>query len=101
LTDGGCTEAERTITDNGSFIPTKDSEFVEVFSKVKAETLAPHCSIDHTIDLEPGFKLPYGRIYNLWQVELRTLKAYIKTNQANGLIQRSSSSAAAPILFAK
>jgi hypothetical protein len=74
---------------------------VDVFSKTKAETLAPHRPIDHAIDLEPGFKIPYGRIYNLPEFELRTLKTYIETNLANGFIQRSSSSAAAPILFAK
>jgi hypothetical protein len=74
---------------------------VDVFSKTKAETLAPHCPIDHAIDLEPGFKIPYGRIYNLSECELQTLKAYIERNLANGFIQRSSSSAAAPILFAK
>jgi len=74
---------------------------VDVFSKTKAETLAPHRPIDHAIDLEPGFKIPYGQIYNLSEVELRTLKAYIETNLSNGFIQRSSSSAAAPILFAK
>ena len=101
MTDGACIEAERTITDDGSFIPTKYSEFLDVFSKVKADTLAPHRSIDHAINLEPGFKLPYGQIYNLSEVELRTLKAYIETNLANGFIQWSSSSAAAPILFAK
>jgi hypothetical protein len=50
---------------------------VDVFSKRKAGTLAPHRQIDHAIDLEPGFKIPYQRIYNLWEVELRTLKAYI------------------------
>jgi len=92
---------ERISTDDGGFIPAVYSEFVDVFSKAKAETLAPHRSIDHAIDLEPGFKLPYGRIYNLSEFELRTLKAYIETNLANGFIQRSSSSAAAPILFAK
>ena len=37
---------------------------MEVFSKAKAETLSPHRSIDHAIDLEPGYNLPYGRIYN-------------------------------------
>jgi len=63
--------------------------------------LAPHRPIDHAINLEPGFKIPYGRIYNLPEVELRTLKVYIETNLSYGLIQRSSSSAAAPILFAK
>jgi hypothetical protein len=76
-------------------------EFVDVFSKTKAETLAPHRPIDHAIDLEPGFKIAYGQIYNLSEVELQTLKAYLETNLSNGFIQRSSSSAAAPILFAK
>jgi hypothetical protein len=74
---------------------------VHVLSKDRAETLAPHRPIDHVIDLEPGFKIPYGRIYNLSEVELKTLKAYIETNLANGFIQRSSSPAAAPMLFAK
>jgi len=45
--------------------------------------------------------IPYGRIYNLSEVDLETLKAYIETNLSNGLIQWSSSSAAALILFAK
>jgi len=42
-----------------------------------------------------------GRIYNLSEFELRTLKAYIEANLANGFIQLSSSPAAAPILIAK
>jgi hypothetical protein len=88
-------------TDDGSYIPNKYTEFVEVFSKNKAKTLAPRRSIDHAIDLEPGNKIPYGRIYNLSEVELNTLKAFIKTNLANWFIQRSSSPAAALIFFAK
>ena len=88
-------------TDDGSYIPNKYTEFVEVFSKTKAETLAPHRSIDHAIDLVPGCQIPYGRIYNLSEVDLNTLKAYIETNLANGFIQRSSSPAAALIFFAK
>jgi hypothetical protein len=76
-------------------------DYVDVFSKERAETLAPHRPIDHVIDLEPDFKLPYGRIYNLSEVELETLKAYIETTLANGFIQRSSLPAAAPVLFAK
>jgi len=35
------------------------------------------------------------------EFELRTLKAYIEANLANGFIQRSLSPAAAPILIAK
>jgi len=76
-------------------------DYVDVFSKDRAETLAQHQPIDHTIDLERAFNLPYGQIYNLSEVESKTLKAYIETNLANVFIQQSSSPAAAPILFAK
>jgi hypothetical protein len=88
-------------TDDGGHILAIYRDFVEVFSKAKAETLPPHRSTDYAIDLEPGYNLPYGRIYNLLEFELRTLKAYIEANLANGFIQPSSSPAAAPILFAK
>ena len=57
--------------------------------------------MDHVINLEPAFKLQYGRIYNHSEFKSRTLKAYIETNLANGVIQQSSSSAAASILFDK
>jgi hypothetical protein len=82
-TDGEQPEIGTVCSDDGGFIPAKYSEFVEVFSKTKADTLAPHCSIDHAIDLEPGCKIPYGRIYNLSEAVLKTLKAYIETNLAN------------------
>jgi hypothetical protein len=101
LTNGACIEAEKTITDDGRFIPTKYSEFVEVFSKVQEDVLVPHRSINHAMDLELHFKLPSGRIHNLSEVTLKTLKVYIETNLANGFIQGWLSWAAAPILFAK
>jgi len=48
------------IDDGGH--PAIYGDFMEVFSKAKAETLPPHRSIDYEIDLEPGYSLPYGRI---------------------------------------
>jgi len=92
---------EMVTPDDGGRIPEQYQEFMEVFSKKQAETLPLHRQIDHAIDLEPDYKLPYWRFYNLSEFELKTLKAYIGTNLANGFIQRSSSSAAALILFAK
>ena len=88
---------ERLCTDDGGYIPAKYSEFVEVFSKTIAETLAPHRLIDQAIVMEPGYQLPYAVVYNLSEVELRTLKAYIETNLAHISTQQSSSSAAASI----
>jgi len=88
-------------TDDGGHIPAICGEFVEAFSKAKLETLLPHRSTDHAIDLEPSYNLPNGRIYNLLGFKSRMLKADIETNLANGFIQRSSSAAAASIVFAK
>jgi len=99
--DGAGTTTKMVPKDDGGHILAIYGEFVEVFSKDKAETLPPHRSTDHAIDLVPGSNLPYGRISNLSEFKLRTLKAYIEANLANEFIQRSSSPAAAPILFAK
>jgi len=74
---------------------------VEVFSKDKEETIPPHQSTDSAIDLETGYDLPYGRIHNLSEFELRMLKAYIRVCLVNRYIQRLSSLAAAPIFFGK
>jgi hypothetical protein len=87
-------------SDDGGHIPGTYGEFVEVFSKQKADTLPPHRSTDHAIDLEPGYNLPNGRIYNLSEFGFSTFTAYIEANIANGFIQRSSSPVAASILFA-
>jgi len=89
------------FTDDGVRIPSQYRYFVEVFSKTKAETLPLHRPVNHGIDLEPGYKIPYRRIYNLSEFGLKTLKAYIETNLPNSSIQPSSSPAAVPILFAK
>jgi hypothetical protein len=62
-------------------------DYVDVFSKDRADTLAPHRPTDHAIDLEPGFNVPSGRINNLSEVELNTFTAYIESNLANGFIQ--------------
>jgi hypothetical protein len=71
---------------------------VKVFTQTKAQTLGPHYPIDHAVDLDPESKIPYGRIYNVTEIEFRSFQAYIQMNLANRFIQRSSSSAAAPIL---
>jgi hypothetical protein len=96
-----CSVASKVQANDGSWIPSTYREFLDIFSKKKAEMLPPHTPTDPAIDLEPGTKLPYRRIYSLSEVELKTLKAYIETNLASGFIQRSSSAAALPILSIK
>ena len=74
---------------------------MEVFSKEMAETLPPHWSTTHPFDCEPSCNLPYGWIYNQFELELRTKKANIMGNQTHGFILRLSLVTAAPIVFAQ
>ena len=76
------------------------SDFADIFSPDLASELPEHTGINnHVIELVEGQQLPYGPIYSLGLVELKTLKAYIETNLANGFIRPSKSSTGAPILF--
>jgi hypothetical protein len=59
--DGAGTTTKMVTTDDGGLI----QRYMEIswrFSKAKAETILPHRSI--ALNLEPGYNLPYGRIYN-------------------------------------
>lgn len=71
--DGAGTTAKMVTSDDVGLILALNGDFmkvfrkaiygdcVEVFSKAMAETLPPHRLIDHAIDLEPGYNVPYGR----------------------------------------
>lgn len=56
---------------------------------------------EYTIKLIEGKQFPYGPIYALNSVELKTWKTYIKTHLRNGFIRSYKSLADAPILFDK
>ena len=75
-------------------------DFVDVFSKKSANVLPKRTGAnEHAIELEKGKQPPYGPIYSLKTVELKTQKTYIKTNLANGFIWALKSLAGALILF--
>ncbi|MBW0545464.1 hypothetical protein O181_085179 [Austropuccinia psidii MF-1] len=81
-------------------VPPAYHQYFEVFSKVKAEKLSPHCACDHHIELE-GLLPPVGVIYSLSNEEPEKLQAYISENVEKGFIRPSSSSTGAPVLFVK
>ncbi|MBW0542496.1 hypothetical protein O181_082211 [Austropuccinia psidii MF-1] len=81
-------------------VPSVYHQYLDVFSKVKAEKLPPHHACDHHIELE-GSLPPVGVIYSLSNQKSDTLRAYILENVENGFIQPSSSSTGGPVLFVK
>ncbi|MBW0551074.1 hypothetical protein O181_090789 [Austropuccinia psidii MF-1] len=75
-------------------------QYLDVFSKVKAEKLPPHRACDHHIFLE-GSLPPLGVIYSLSNQESDTLRAYISENVKKGFNWPRSSLTGAPFLFVK
>jgi len=86
---------------NLSAIPEEYHKYTNVFSKSKAETLAPHCPYDLRIDLEKDSHPPVGTIYLLSKFEQETLKEFIDKNLTNGFIRSTSLPHGAPVLFVK
>ncbi|MBW0467139.1 hypothetical protein O181_006854 [Austropuccinia psidii MF-1] len=79
-------------------VPSAYHKYLDVFSKVKAEKIPPHCTCDHHTELE-GSLPPAGVIYSLSNQESDTLRAYISENLEKAFIQPSSTGA--PVLFVK
>ncbi|MBW0550209.1 hypothetical protein O181_089924 [Austropuccinia psidii MF-1] len=81
-------------------VPPAYHQYLDVFSKVKAEKLPPHRACDHLIELE-GLLPPVGVIYSLSNQESETLQAYVSENLEKGFISSRSSSTGAPVLLFK
>jgi len=86
---------------NLSAILEEYHEYTDVFSKSKAETLAPHCPYNLQIDLEKNSHPLVGTIYLLSKFEQEALKEFINENLTNGFIRSMSSPHGAPVLFVK
>ncbi|MBW0478545.1 hypothetical protein O181_018260 [Austropuccinia psidii MF-1] len=81
-------------------VPSFYHQYLDVFSKLKAEKLPPHPTCDHHIKLE-GSLPPVRVIYSLSNQESDTLRAYISDNVEKGFMCPSFSSTAATVLFVK
>ncbi|MBW0479773.1 hypothetical protein O181_019488 [Austropuccinia psidii MF-1] len=81
-------------------VPSTYHQYLDVFSKVKAEKNPPHHACDHHIEQE-GSLPPVGVIYALSKQDSDRLGAYISENVEKFVIWPSSSSTGAPVLFVK
>ncbi|MBW0478258.1 hypothetical protein O181_017973 [Austropuccinia psidii MF-1] len=71
-------------------VPPAYHQYLDVFSKAKADKLPPHCPCNHCIELE-GLLPAVGVIYSLSKHESETLWAYILEDVEKGFIRPSSS----------
>ena len=82
-------------------VPREYHDYLDVFSKAKADELPPHRTFDHRIPLLENATPPFGPIYSLSTVEQEALRTYLEENLEKGFIRASESPAASPILFVK
>ena len=83
-------------------VPTKYSDFADIFSEEKALVLPERTDLnEHAIELKGGKQPLYGPIYSPGPVELEILKTYIEIYLKTGFIWPSKSPAGTPILFDK
>jgi len=80
-------------------VPREFQQHLRIMGKEAANALPQHRSYDCRIDLKPGSTAPWGPIYPLSEVELQTLREWLKEMEKTGKIKRSSSAAGSPILF--
>jgi len=92
---------ELTAEDIKARLRLEYRDLFEAFLPKEANSLPPHRSYDHKIEVIPGSKLPYSRNRPLSPMELRVLKRWLDDQIANGWIRPSKSSVASPILLAQ
>ena len=82
-----------------SRVPLDYHNFADVFSKSKADMLAPYREHDLKINLEDGASPPLGATYSLSSSKLSSLHEFLDKHLAMGFIHPSFSTHATPVLF--
>ena len=94
-----CSTSTTPETTDLSKVPPAYHDFTDIFSKSKADTLAPHREHNLKINLEDGASPPLGATYSLSSSELNSLHEFLDKHLAMGFIHPSSSAHTALVLF--
>ena len=80
-------------------IPWQYRNFQTLYNGETANTLPPHRSYNHAIDLKDEEQPPWGSIYTLSETEISVLTKYVKGILDSGKIRPSKWPVGATILF--
>lgn len=67
-----------------ALLPKEHQDFEDVFSEKNTKAMPENTHVQHAIDLVEGKEVPYGPIYPLSGIELKTLRDYIDASLAKG-----------------
>jgi hypothetical protein len=77
-------------------------EFLPLFSTISVNWLPPHRpGMKHEVRLTERETHTWGHLYGMSRTELVVLNEWLEENMFKGYIRQSSSSFAAPVVFAK
>ena len=77
----------------------KYHDFTDIFQAAEIQSLPVRGLHNHTIDLELGQQPLFRKLYLMLSAELNTLKVYLNNAVKAGIIQKSISPAASPVMF--
>jgi transposase InsO family protein len=96
------TDDLQTVADDlRARVPREYWKYLDVFSKEASDTLPPHRSYDHKIQLEAPNTLGFSPLYKMSTEELQAVKEYLLENLHKGFIETSQAPFAAPVLFVR
>ena len=95
------TELTIAATKDDVVLPPQYSGYVDIFGGQMFNTLPPHQSFDHAIDLKDSFIPKVTKLYPLNPQEVDACKAFVEENLQTGQIQPFKSPQASPFFFVK
>jgi len=95
----GYAAAETENEDPLKQVPMEFRQYLGIRGKEAADQLPEHRPYDCKIELKEGTTAPWGPICPLSEMELQTLREWLKEMEKTGKIKISTSPAGSPILF--
>ena len=80
-------------------LPPEYHDFTDIFQAAEKQSLPERGPHDHAIDLELGQQPPFGKLYSMSSAELNVLKVYLDDAMKAGIVCKSISPAASPVMF--
>ena len=80
-------------------LPPEYYDFADIFQVAEKQSLPERGLHDHAIDLELGQQPPFRKLYLMFPAELNVLKVYLDNAMKAGIVRKSISPAASPIMF--